>query len=63
MYIEKVYVTNDDPTAIDIINAETNVINGNCEIYTVGGVRTNSLNKRINIVKYSDGTYKKIFKN
>lgn len=63
MYFDNVFVTNEDPTAIDIINADTDAIDSKCEIYTVGGVRTNCLNKGLNIVKYPDGTSKKIIKN
>lgn len=49
-----------DPTNIKDINAEINA--GNVEIYTVGGVRVNALQKGINIVRLANGKTVKVLK-
>ncbi len=48
----------DDTTGIASLSKEPATING---IYSVGGQRLNSLTKGVNIVKYNDGTIKKLY--
>lgn len=54
------YIGTQTPTGINA----TEIANGaNAEgIYTISGVKTNSMNKGINIIKMSDGTVKKVVK-
>ena len=54
------YIGTKTPTGINA----TEIANGaNAEgIYTISGVKTNSMNKGINIIKMSDGTVKKVVK-
>ncbi|MBQ9363702.1 MAG: hypothetical protein IJT97_09855 [Bacteroidaceae bacterium] len=47
-----------DATAIAAIKAN---IDADCQIYTLGGAQVNGLQKGINIVKYADGSTKKLF--
>lgn len=47
-----------DATAIAAIQAN---VDADCQIYTLGGAQINSLQKGVNIVKYADGSTKKLF--
>lgn len=47
-----------DATAIAAIKAN---VDADCQIFTMGGAQINSLQKGINIVKYADGSTKKLF--
>ena len=54
------YLGTQTPTGI---NATETANGANAEgIYTISGVKTNSMNKGINIIKMSDGTVKKVVK-
>ena len=50
-------VFDDAVTAIDGINTE---LNGDAEIFTVGGVRQSNLKRGLNIIRMSDGTVRKV---
>lgn len=47
-----------DATAITAIKAN---VDADCQIFTMGGAQVNGLQKGINIVKYADGSTKKLF--
>lgn len=49
---------NDDATTISAINSSTEVTVS--AIYTMSGVKTNEMQKGVNLVKYSDGSIKKV---
>ncbi len=48
----------DDTTGVSSVSAESATING---IYSVGGQKLNSTVKGVNIIRYADGTTKKLF--
>ena len=54
------YLGKEAPTAIDEV-AESAAVEGAVEYYTVNGVQISAPQKGVNIVKYADGTTKKVF--
>ena len=56
-----IFINGDDTTGIGTLHEDGTVTMDDAEYYTVGGARLATPQKGLNVVKYSNGTIKKIF--
>lgn len=56
-----IFINGDDTTGIGTLHEDGTVTMDDAEYYTVGGARLATPQKGLNVVKYSNGTVKKIF--